>query len=931
MNRRPNLIAPVLIVACALIVMGGIATGLSETGDPPATVSSPIALQENETTIPTTATELVTTTGTTGTEVTTTETTPAVNTTEPSPTTTGVGADWPLPNGDAANTRFVTLDGASGAIGLNQEWSAEISTGSGANPIVVGDQVFVQDSSGTIYALDRATGEERWRQSDFAGGNQTTKPTVSPTGTVTETPTGTMTVELTAGAENRTLVEVATSESDLSSLVAALRQTELDLPLNGTGMYTVFAPESAAFDALPAGTLDALLANRTALADVLSYHVVAGMYPAEVLRNTATLVTLQGQTLNVTQAPDGGVMVNDATVVRADLQATNGVLHVIDTILLPSNESASPTGTPTANETATPTVNETGTPTAEPTATGTAALQQARKLPVLGQEPNETTEPTTIATMDGEAHETPTVTVTPTETANVTPTVTVNETPTVTFMPTETTNATETVTPEPTGNATVSPTESPTGAARFEGPHGPVAGDGRVYVPVLPASLAALDQATGDVLWTAQLTTDTRMVIAMQPSFANGLVYVSTSPGPSLDTPEGGGIGTVYAVDAASGQVLWEFLTVDSADIWGNPAVNSGGGARYSPAFDGSTMYWSTAGPNPAPGTRDFPNAASRPGPNLWTNGVGAIDATSGAPGWFTQAIPADIYGQGFFVPPLLANATVQNQARDLVIGAGEDGHVIAFDRATGAILWTSMVGRHENDRLERFPDAGITVWPGAFGGVQTPMACADGYVYVASVELPTSYMPWGITSRLDLADARGLISAINLSTGRTGWQRALDSAPIGGATVVDGLVLTGTYDGRVMALDTATGDERAARFLAGPITSTPAVAGGTIFWQAGTGGNARVFALTFEGAGTTVTPTATVTPTGIVTAEPTATIEPTMTTIAPNETLTTLEPTVTTTATETISSITGAEAEATTFAPAVPGEGKAPLTARRG
>ena len=272
--------------------------------------------------------------------------------------------------------------------------------------------------------------------------------------------------------------------------------------------------------------------------------------------------------------------------------------------------------------------------------------------------------------------------------------------------------------------------------------------------------------ANGDLLWTTELTADANMVIAMQPSFANGLVYVSTVPGPDIDTPEGGGIGTIYAVDAASGQVRWEFLTVDSADIWGNPDVNSGGGARYSPAFDGTTMYWSTAGPNPAPGTRDFPNAESRPGPNLWTNGIGVIDPTTGAPGWFAQAIPADIYDHGFFVPPVLANATVQNQARDLVLGAGEDGSVVAFDRTTGAILWTGAVGRHENDRLERFPVAGITAWPGALGGVSTPMACADGYVYVASVELPTSYFPWGIGSSLDLADARGMIAAINLSTG---------------------------------------------------------------------------------------------------------------------------------------------------------------------
>ncbi len=927
MNRRPNLIAPVLIVACALIVMGGIATGLAETGDPAgATVALPIALQENETTIPTTATVTNTMGTVIETTVTATETATVANTTVPSPTAPG-GADWPLPNGDMANTRAGTLDGASGSTvtGLAERWSTAIETGSMANPIIVGDLVFVQDSSGTTYAFDRTTGAERWRQSNLTGGNRTTGPTVSPT----ETPTGNVTVEPTAGAENRTLLDVATSESDLTTLVTALTEANLTGPLNGTGMYTVFAPENAAFDALAPGTLDSLRADEAVFADVLKYHVVAGTYTSQNLLNTTTLVTLEGEPLNVTRGPDGAIMVDGATVVRADLRAMNGVLHVIDTVLIPPNVNATVTATPIAVETTTTTMTATGTttlestPTAEtPIPTESAALQQLRKVPVLGQEENETTGPTTIATTGEEANETPTVA--PTATSTATP----NATETATVTATGTPNATET--------ATVSPTESPSGAASFEGPHGPVAGDGRVYVPVPPASLAALDQATGNPLWTTQLTADARMVIAMQPSFANGLVYVSTSPGPDLDEPEGGGIGTFYAVDAATGQVRWEFPTVDSADVWGNPSVNSGGGAEYSPAVDGNgTMYWSTAGPNPAPGTRAFPNAGSRPGPNLWTNGIGAVDAATGAPGWFTQAIPADIYNQDFFIPPVLATATVQNQARDLVIGAGEDGRVIAFDRETGGIVWTASVGRHENDRLERIPDAGITVWPGALGGVHSPMACADGYVYVASVELPTSYMPWGITSSLDPVGARGMISAINLSTGRTAWQKPLDSAPTGGATVADGLVLTGTYDGRVMVLDATTGDERAARFLAGPITSTPALSGGMVIWQAGTGGNARVFALSFEGAVATVTQTATATetPTGTgTTAEPTVTIEPNPTaTIEPTPTAneTTIEtPTVTATATETNSSITGAEIRASTFVPAV---SKAPPTARRG
>lgn len=382
MNRRPNLIVPVLIVICALIVMGGIATGLSQTGDPGASVSLPIALQENET--PTPTTEM--TPGATGTMmgtliseptapgVTTTEITPAVTTTKPSPIATAAGADRPLSNGDTANTRSASPDGASGVTGRRQEWSIVIATGGRANPIVVGDLVFVQDGTGTTYALDRATGEERWSQSDFAGGNPTPEPTVSPTSTATGEPTRNVTVEPTDGAVNRTLVDVALQEPNLTTLVTALIEAELDVPLNGTGVYTIFAPNNAAFDALPPGALDDLLANKTALTDVLTYRVVPDVYSSEVHDNTTTLVTVPGQSLNVTRSPGGRVMVNDAAVLQADLEVSSGILHVIDTVLVPSSGSARPDEAPTANETTTETT--TGAVTTVPIDTETTVTEE---------------------------------------------------------------------------------------------------------------------------------------------------------------------------------------------------------------------------------------------------------------------------------------------------------------------------------------------------------------------------------------------------------------------------------------------------------------------------------------------------------------------------------------------------------------------------
>ena len=898
MKRLPNLITPVIILACCLIVAGGIASGLSspeylDSLYSPAAGSgngsgATVLQEDGNVTVTPNLTPAGNETPVLPTVTTTQDGLPTITETLTPEPGAPSASEWSLPNGDAANTRAVdeSTITSSTVSSLTERWQAEIGTGSMGNPIVANDRVFVQDARGTVYAFDLATGEELWRQ---AATNQT--PTIEPTVTETVMPNGTVTVEPTGDGGDQTIADLVASNTELSTLATAVRQAGLVEVLSGSENYTVFAPTNAAFDALSPGTVESLLANTTALADVVTYHAVAGEFTAAELMNGTTLTTVQGQVLNVTTAADGTVQVDGARVVQADIRASNGIVHIIDAVMIPPGMEVEPTATETqtGNETVepTPAVELTTTLTQEPTAVMTMATQVAdtrfARGPLLAQEPNETANPTPIESPMETPNETPTLIVTPT---------------------TEPTNGNQTVAPTVTvdDNATATPTAGPgpgTGAgnasALFQGPHGPAAAEGRLFLPVLPTSIAALDQATGEVLWTTELTTDSRMVIAMQPSVRDGLVFVSTLPGPELNRPEGGGIGTLYALDVATGAITWSWATVDSPDIWGNPDVNSGGGAFYGPAFDeNGNSYWSTAGPNPAPGTTGYPNAGSRPGPNLWTNGVGLIAAASGTPGWFTQAIPADIYDHDFIAPPLLATGTIADQPRDLVIGAGENGRVIAFDRQTGAMLWSTMVGRHENDNLERIPAAGLTVWPGALGGVHSPMAYSDGYVYVASIELPTSYMPSGITSSLDLAGARGILSAVNISTGRIGWQHTYDSAVTGGATVVGDVVMTATRDGRIHVLEKSTGAHLYERFLAGPIQSTPAVSGDTVIWQAGTGANAKVFAFSVEGAEPTPEPTLTAEPT--LTTEPTLTIEPNVTgTVEPTLTV---EPNATTTVT---------------------------------
>jgi uncharacterized surface protein with fasciclin (FAS1) repeats len=140
---------------------------------------------------------------------------------------------------------------------------------------------------------------------------------------------------------NQDIVELASGNEDLSTLVTAVKAAGLVETLQGDGPFTVFAPTNAAFAALPAGTLDTLLqpANKDQLTGILTYHVVAGDITSDQLKDGQVVETVNGQKLTV-NVRDGKVTITDAkggtaTVVTADVDASNGVVHVIDAVLLP--------------------------------------------------------------------------------------------------------------------------------------------------------------------------------------------------------------------------------------------------------------------------------------------------------------------------------------------------------------------------------------------------------------------------------------------------------------------------------------------------------------------------------------------------------------------------------------------------------------------
>ncbi|WP_322796541.1 fasciclin domain-containing protein [Tepidiforma sp.] len=138
----------------------------------------------------------------------------------------------------------------------------------------------------------------------------------------------------TAPAATADIVDTAVAAGNFTTLAKALEEAGLVQTLKGEGPFTVFAPTDEAFAALPAGTLDSLLANKDELTKVLTYHVVAGRVTSDQVSTMTEATTVEGSKLMI-RVENGQARINDATVVTADVQATNGVIHVIDRVLIP--------------------------------------------------------------------------------------------------------------------------------------------------------------------------------------------------------------------------------------------------------------------------------------------------------------------------------------------------------------------------------------------------------------------------------------------------------------------------------------------------------------------------------------------------------------------------------------------------------------------
>jgi glucose dehydrogenase len=369
-----------------------------------------------------------------------------------------------------------------------------------------------------------------------------------------------------------------------------------------------------------------------------------------------------------------------------------------------------------------------------------------------------------------------------------------------------------------------------------QGPNGVTVAAGSVF-GATPTKAFALDQETGEEIWSVELTHGSNESIDMPVGYHDGLVYVSTTPTEVNSQYPGGGVGILWALDAKTGKKAWHFNTVPSS-LWGDTTVNSGGGLWYAPSFDGKgSMYFGTGNPAPFPGTASGPWGSGRPGPNLYTDSMVKLDAKTGKMQWYYQQTPHDVYDWDFQDPPILTSSG----GRRLAIGAGKSGIVVAIDAETGKPVWKRPVGTHSGHDADNLLamrgetskiQAGSTVYPGTLGGVIAPMAANSTTVFVPVVNHPITVT--GGTELTESPTLTGELVAIDIATGKIDWVRKFPTAAFGAPTAVNDMVFVATFEGVVHGLDAKTGGEVWQGSLPAGSNTGVAVAGNTLLVPAG-------------------------------------------------------------------------------------------------
>jgi outer membrane protein assembly factor BamB len=345
-----------------------------------------------------------------------------------------------------------------------------------------------------------------------------------------------------------------------------------------------------------------------------------------------------------------------------------------------------------------------------------------------------------------------------------------------------------------------------------QGPNGVAVAEGMVFGATASEAFA-LDAETGEEVWSTELTTVPKEAIDMPPGVHDGLVYVSTVPTDVTSAYNGGIAGVLWALDAKTGQKKWHFDTVPKG-LWSKKhrSINAGGGLWYAPSFDEEGgMYVGTGNPVPFPGAAGLPWGASRPGPDLYTNSLVKLNAKTGKLDWYYQVTPHDVYDWDFQDPPILAKV----DGKELAIGAGKSGLVVAVDAKTGKLAWKTPVGKHNGHdedgklamegNLSQLPKQ-ATVYPGLLGGVIAPMAASKTTLFVPVVNHPLTIENGETIGEGE--EMTGEMVALDLATGKEKWNQSYETAAFGAPVAVNDMVFFATFDGTLHGLDGETGGE---------------------------------------------------------------------------------------------------------------------------
>jgi alcohol dehydrogenase (cytochrome c) len=402
---------------------------------------------------------------------------------------------------------------------------------------------------------------------------------------------------------------------------------------------------------------------------------------------------------------------------------------------------------------------------------------------------------------------------------------------------------------------------------------------GRLFMGTIDAKLVALDAKTGKVLWEKQIGDPEKGYSeTMAPAVVDGKVLIGTNGG------EYGVRGFLKAYSAADGNLLWTFYTIPDKGQEGVWAVNDatgkdmhrdiaaekkmladkggdffqtlGGGVWMTPAIDRKTNTAFFVAGNPSPDLY----GAIRPGDNLYTDSILAVDLDKGTLKWHFQYIAHDVWDLDAVSPPILTQAKDKDgKMVDVVIHGGKTGHVYIHERNTGKLIRFSEAMIPQENMWVLPTPTGARMLPGANGGVEwSPMAVnpKTRMAYAANLHQPMTYhvepSPYpggklwlgGAFKTIPAEEQSGRLVAVNLDTGKVAWGVKTPQPLIGGVLATAGdVVFNGEANGWFKAFDAKTGKEL-WKYNCGAGVNAPAVSymvGGKQYVAVAAGGNNQI------------------------------------------------------------------------------------------